>query len=99
MNRVNFARCSGIVVDVCKGHGTWFDRDELQQIVEFIRGGGLEAARAKEKQQLSVERQELRRDELALSRRESAMLGPLQMNADHSSVVAAARELLKLLMD
>ncbi len=30
MNRMNFARCSGVIVDVCKGHGTWFDRDELR---------------------------------------------------------------------
>lgn len=99
MNRVNFAHCSGIVVDVCKGHGTWFDRDELQQIVEFIRGGGLEASRAKEKEQLSVERQELHREQQSLSHRKSAMLGAFQMNTDHSSVVRAARELLKLLVE
>ena len=48
-NRINFAKCSGVIVDVCKGHGTWFDRDELTRIVEFIRGGGLDAARAKER--------------------------------------------------
>ncbi|MBI3790731.1 MAG: zf-TFIIB domain-containing protein, partial [Gemmatimonadetes bacterium] len=29
MNRVNFARVSKVIVDVCKAHGTWFDRDEL----------------------------------------------------------------------
>ena len=94
MNRVNFARCSGVVVDVCKGHGTWFDRDELQRIVEFIRGGGLEASRSKEKQQLSDERQELQRERLALSR-ESAMLGPLNMTSDHSRVIVATKEILK----
>lgn len=99
MNRVNFARCSGIVVDVCKGHGTWFDRDEMQQIVEFIRSGGLEAARAKEKQQLSDEWQRLRREQLAASRGDSQMPGPMQINADHSSVIVAAKELLKLLVD
>ncbi|MGI9164796.1 MAG: zf-TFIIB domain-containing protein [Pyrinomonadaceae bacterium] len=33
MNRVNFARCSSVIVDVCKGHGTWFDREELSRIV------------------------------------------------------------------
>jgi Zn-finger nucleic acid-binding protein len=49
MNRINFARCSGVVVDICKGHGTWFDREELSRIVEFIRAGGLDAARAREK--------------------------------------------------
>jgi Zn-finger nucleic acid-binding protein len=45
MNRVNFARYSNVIVDVCKNHGTWFDRDELQRVVEFIRSGGLDAAR------------------------------------------------------
>ena len=47
MNRVNFAKCSDVIVDVCKGHGTWFDKDELRQIVEFIRGGGMEQSREK----------------------------------------------------
>jgi Zn-finger nucleic acid-binding protein len=49
MNRVNFARYSGVVVDVCKGHGTWFDADELRRVVEFIRSGGLDMAREKER--------------------------------------------------
>jgi Zn-finger nucleic acid-binding protein len=38
MNRVNFAQCSHVIVDVCKPHGTWFDKDELRRTVEFIRG-------------------------------------------------------------
>jgi Zn-finger nucleic acid-binding protein len=59
MNRVNFARVSGVVVDVCKGHGTWFDADELRRVVEFIRGGGLEVAREKERQALEEERRRL----------------------------------------
>ena len=48
MNRVNFSERSGIIIDICRGHGTWFDRDELRCIVEFIRAGGLEAARARD---------------------------------------------------
>lgn len=59
MHQINFAKCSGIVVDVCKGHGTWFDRDELQHIVEFIRTGGLDISRQKEKQALESERRKL----------------------------------------
>jgi Zn-finger nucleic acid-binding protein len=65
MNRVNFAHCSGVVVDICKGHGTWFDRDELAEIVGFIRAGGLEAARAREKRQIAEERRLLRQEQLA----------------------------------
>ena len=36
MNRVNFARCSGILLDVCRPHGTWFDDEELRAIVKFV---------------------------------------------------------------
>jgi len=56
MNRVNFSGRSGVIVDACRGHGTWFDRDELQHIVEFIRGGGLDMAREREKTQLDADR-------------------------------------------
>lgn len=60
MNRVNFAHCSGVVVDVCRVHGTWFDRDELRRIVEFIRSGGLERARMDEINDLEDERRRAR---------------------------------------
>jgi Zn-finger nucleic acid-binding protein len=63
MNRVNFARWSGVIVDVCKRHGTWFDRDELRQIVEFIRSGGLDATRDKERRELELEKQRLKERE------------------------------------
>jgi len=49
MNRTNFAKASKIVIDVCKFHGSWFDRDELRQIVEFIRSGGGELARQRQR--------------------------------------------------
>jgi Zn-finger nucleic acid-binding protein len=45
MNRTNFAGRSGVVLDTCRAHGTWFDADELHRIVKFIHAGGLEAAR------------------------------------------------------
>lgn len=45
MNRVNFAGISGVVLDICKDHGVWFDKDELRETIEFIRAGGLEQAR------------------------------------------------------
>ena len=51
MNRVNFAHISGVVLDVCRAHGVWFDQDELRQLVEFIRSGGLERARTLDRAQ------------------------------------------------
>ena len=100
MNRVNFAHCSGVVVDSCKGHGTWFDRDELSEIVRFVRGGGLEAARAMEKQQLADERRLLRQEQLtraAATDYRHSRAGDLE--GSESGIVSAASSLLKLLLD
>lgn len=51
MNRQNFGRKSGVIIDVCKGHGTWFEARELQTCMAFIDSGGLEKARAAEGEQ------------------------------------------------
>jgi Zn-finger nucleic acid-binding protein len=67
MNRVNFANCSGVIIDACKNHGTWFDRDELARIVEFIRSGGLELARERRKEELAQEERRLQRMRAAMS--------------------------------
>jgi Zn-finger nucleic acid-binding protein len=48
MNRKIFGRSSGIVVDVCKEHGVWFDAGELAAVLAFVEGGGLERARQRE---------------------------------------------------
>jgi len=60
MNRRQFAGCSGVIVDWCKPHGAWFDRNELRQIVQFIQSGGLSKAREREKLEIEEERQKLR---------------------------------------
>jgi Zn-finger nucleic acid-binding protein len=62
MNRSNFARSSGVIIDLCKDHGIWFDAGELPKIVEFIEHGGLTRARAKEKIDLDAEREEIREE-------------------------------------
>lgn len=59
MNRNNFARSSGVILDICKQHGVWFDAEELPKIIEFIRQGGLDHARKKEKLQLQDQKREL----------------------------------------
>jgi len=59
MNRLNFARASGVIIDICKPHGVWFDRDELRRIIEFIRAGGIDRAREKQKEQLDEARRAL----------------------------------------
>src|SRR5262249_44127724 len=51
LNRVNFGKVSGIIVDVCASHGTWFDAGELTRLVAFVGAGGLEKMRARERQE------------------------------------------------
>lgn len=68
MNRLNFGRLSGTVVDVCKRHGTFLDAGELHLIAAFIQGGGLDRARQRQIEDL---REEQRRLEAA-----QAMRGP-----------------------
>jgi hypothetical protein len=59
MNRVNFAHCSQVILDVCKAHGAWFDKDKLRRTVEFIRAGGMEKARDYQVAQMEDERRRL----------------------------------------
>lgn len=59
MGRLNYAKRSGVITDVCRAHGIWLDRDELQHIIDFIHAGGLERARTLEKQRLDASRRAL----------------------------------------
>ncbi|MBI5852876.1 MAG: zf-TFIIB domain-containing protein [Planctomycetes bacterium] len=61
MNRQNFARSSGVILDWCRGHGFWFDVDELQAVFRFVQAGGMERARARELEQLEQKRRDVRR--------------------------------------
>jgi Zn-finger nucleic acid-binding protein len=72
MNRLNFGRLSGTVVDVCKGHGTFLDRGELHQIVSFIQGGGLDRARQRQLEDLKEQEQRLRAAQQAQGMRDIA---------------------------
>lgn len=97
MNRINFARCSGVIVDFCKGHGTWFDRDELSRIVEFIRGGGLEESRNREKEDIKEERLKLLEQQRIEARR--SILTGRDVDDHRLPAIVSAKGLLKFLLD
>ena len=79
MNRVNFAEYSGIVVDVCREHGTWFDVDELQRVVHFLRDGGMDKVRDRQQAEL-----ESARRRLLAAKSASARMDSLEFPADRS---------------
>ncbi|MDP2876325.1 MAG: zf-TFIIB domain-containing protein [Holophaga sp.] len=73
MNRSNYARISGVVLDTCKEHGIWFDRDELRRVLAFIEVGGLDKARNRQIQELE-------------DKKRLAAMAPTQPGADWSEV-------------
>lgn len=42
MNRRNYGRNSGVIIDLCKEDGIWFDAEELARILVWIRSGDVE---------------------------------------------------------
>jgi Zn-finger nucleic acid-binding protein len=64
MNRRNFAQGARVVVDVCRDHGTWFDANELPQVIHFAMHGGLERA---DKLELEQKREDVKRAILSAS--------------------------------
>jgi Zn-finger nucleic acid-binding protein len=98
MNRLNFARHSGVIVDVCKSHGTWFDKDELRQIVEFIQAGGLEAAHEKELEKLKADVERMKDERREAMHPHSSPFATPDDPGGHSPVLEAAEGLLKWLL-
>ena len=89
MNRMNFGRLSGTIVDVCKGHGTLLDAGELHAVVRFIQGGGLDRARQRQIDELKDQEQRLRMAEATRPRGGGGEL--------HSDVSWSGFDLLSLL--
>lgn len=56
MNRKLFATGAGIVIDVCRADGAFFDVGELPAVVEFVMKGGLETAARKDASRVAEER-------------------------------------------
>jgi len=81
MNRRQFAAGSGVIVDVCKQHGTFFDVGELPAIIDFVMQGGLEKAERAEIERL---RNEARRE---LQAAHNAHTSLVEIHTDRSSAL------------
>ena len=67
MNRTNFAHVSGVIVDVCRDHGVWLDRGELERIIQFVEAGGMAKEREHEMERMSDEARHLKAEREALT--------------------------------
>jgi Zn-finger nucleic acid-binding protein len=92
MNRKNFGGASGVIVDVCKSHGIWFDSGELPRVIAFVESGGLARARQREADQAAEEK----RAAVAKAMRESASM---PHGAHGMEVETASVGLLELLLE
>jgi len=63
MNRKNYGRISGVIIDVCSEHGVWFDADEIERLIAWIRSGGLALSQELKQEQEKAERQEAMKKE------------------------------------
>lgn len=60
MNRKNFAKISGVIIDECRRHGVWLDAGEFEKIRHFIVDGGLERAQDMEIERVRAELRDLK---------------------------------------
>ena len=56
MNRQNFGKRSGVIIDICSSHGFWFDPDELEGILDWIKSGGERASHKREDEERSAKK-------------------------------------------
>ncbi len=70
MNRENFGQKSGVIVDVCKHHGIWFDGGEVNAVIAFVERGGVEEAERDRRIQKEVDKARLK-EQLVRERRET----------------------------
>ncbi len=75
MNRKNFGGCSGVLVDECSC-GTFFDAGELEDVLAFVKSGGL---------QLSRKRAEEERTRVARNAESAAVTARIHSNASYGT--------------
>jgi Zn-finger nucleic acid-binding protein len=80
MNRRLFATGTGVIIDVCRTHGTFFDAGELPLIIDFVMNGGLERAQIKDIARM----REAARRELAQARDAARDAARLQVSPLHN---------------
>lgn len=59
MNRVNYGRVSGVIIDWCGDHGYWLDAGELEKIAKWVATGGLKQKYERELDEMRAERRRL----------------------------------------
>jgi Zn-finger nucleic acid-binding protein len=99
MNRKNFGGSSGVIVDVCAKHGTWFDAGELPQVLEFVKSGGLVRERAREQERQRLARAHERAQAASVAEPAPLSLASLSSPDSSGSHSNFAADLLRFIVD
>jgi Zn-finger nucleic acid-binding protein len=93
MNRVNFGKRSGVIVEVCKPHGVWFEKGELTRAIEFVADGGLVETKRRDEE---LAREKQREAHVAASKTTShALIEGMDRGGSHGeTLLEILRELL-----
>ncbi len=92
MNRQNYGRSSGIILDVCARHGVWFDADELERLLAWIKRGGI-AFEEKRRLEEESERQRAERLKRLEERGEVPPVSRSDSRQGHADLLTAVVEL------
>jgi Zn-finger nucleic acid-binding protein len=65
MNRQNYGRQSGVILDSCREHGIWFDLDELPRVLTWIQDGGEQRAVRRGSEEAAAEARQRRAAQVA----------------------------------
>ena len=85
MNRTVFGKSSGVIVDACRLHGTWFDARELTASLAFVERGGLELVAKRE----AARRAERERERRAQARVQELVGPPIPVAMGDTDAVGA----------
>jgi Zn-finger nucleic acid-binding protein len=92
MNRKLFATGSGVIIDVCRIHGTFFDAGELPLIIDFVMNGGLDHA---QKHDIDRMREAAKRE---LHQAKTASLPAARIHHDSSSQTSPGAAFVEFLL-
>jgi Zn-finger nucleic acid-binding protein len=92
MNRVNYGRKSGVVINKCASHGIWLDSGVLHHIVNWIDAGGPELEREHKTRQLEQDNEY----QIWKMKQKTEFMKPTNEN-DGQSIIAIAKTIFKLL--
>lgn len=99
MQRTNFQKKSGVIIDRCHEHGTWLDADELERIADYILKGGLGAGGYEEYAVKARIDAKVRREAAALARAMKGESITITSSREHGSQGGFLGMLLKELLD